>query len=195
MTEDKGKNVRTLAEVHDAIRALTDADWRRLKLVASKYAFGEAIEPDDLLQRAIERSLEKDGRKWPRNVDFVKFLAEAMRSIADGEREKIENRVEKIPIQAPGNSNEEGDYVEIPHPSPNAEEKLGDDQDFAAMKASLLLVFINDPVARDILEGIWAGLSGEELREYAGLDKVEYESKRKQIRRQLSRHFPNGWKL
>jgi hypothetical protein len=34
-------------------------------------------------------------RNCPKHVDVVKFLVEAMRSIANGEGQKVENQVEK----------------------------------------------------------------------------------------------------
>ena len=186
-------DVRTVAEVQDGINALTVADWGRLKLAAARYSFGGAIEPDDLLQEALRRSLEKDGRKWPVDVDLVKFLVEAMRSIADGEREKAENRIEKVPIGT-GQTDEVEDVFDPPDLSPSAEEHLGEVQDGAAMKAVLLLLFIDDPIARDIVEGIWAGFTGEELRALTPLNKTEYDSKRKLMHRRIMKRFPNGWK-
>jgi hypothetical protein len=79
------------AEIEDAIRALSPVDWARLRLVAARYASGRRLDAKDLLQEALLRSL--DGRNCPRHVDVVRFLAEAMRSIADGESEKVANRL------------------------------------------------------------------------------------------------------
>ena len=143
----------------------------------------------------MKRSLEKDGRKCPLHVDLVKFLIEGMRSIADGEREKAENRIDKVPIGIQ-ESQEDGlsAYADPADPSPTIEERLGDDQEDAAMKASLLLVFIDDPIARDILEGIWVGLNAEELRTLTGLNKTEYDSKRKLMHRRIMKNYPDGWK-
>ena len=45
------------------------------------------------LQMAFTSALDEDGRTCPANVDVVKFLAEAMRSIADGEVDKAKRRV------------------------------------------------------------------------------------------------------
>jgi hypothetical protein len=196
LTTRQRADVRTLAEVRDGINALTVADWGRLKLAAARYSFGGAIEPDDLLQEAMKRSLEKDGRKCPLRVDLVKFLIEGMRSISDGEREKAENRIDKVPIGTEVNQDDgSGDYVDPPDPSPTVEERLGEAQETAAMKASLLLLFIDDQTARDIIEGIWLGYSAEELRTLIGLNKTEYDSKRKLMHRRITHRYPNGWKL
>jgi hypothetical protein len=85
--------------------------------------------------------------------------------------------------------------VDPPDVSPNIEEQIGERQDSGAMQAALLLLFIDDGVARDIIDGIWAGLSGEELREFSGFNKTEYDSKRKKMHRRIAKEYPNGWKL
>ena len=91
---------RTRDEIAAAIRSLTAVDLARLKMVARKYAFGRPIEPDDLLQESYIRAL--DSRACPSHVDVVKFLAEAMRSIAHGEAEKVEHKVTLVPIAKTG---------------------------------------------------------------------------------------------
>ena len=73
-------------EIAKAIRALTPADWIRLNKVAVAYSAGRPIGPEDLLQEAFARAM--DGRHCPAGVTAVRFLAEAMRSIAHGEGEK-----------------------------------------------------------------------------------------------------------
>jgi hypothetical protein len=55
---------------------------RSLGKVAARYAY--ALTAEDLLQEAFRRALEENGRNCPGHVDVVRFLAEVMRSIADG---------------------------------------------------------------------------------------------------------------
>jgi hypothetical protein len=81
--------LRTRDELADAIRGFSEADWGRLRKVAAAYARGRLIEADDLLQETFRRALS-GRRKCPAHITVVKFLAETMRSIAHGDKEKIE---------------------------------------------------------------------------------------------------------
>jgi RNA polymerase sigma-70 factor (ECF subfamily) len=161
-----------------------------LRRVADKYSWRCPLDPEDLLQEAFRRALEeREGRKCPAHVDVVKFLAEAMRSIADGEAEKIEYHITFAPIAQHGDQQEKG-AVDPEDSSPNAEDKITCEQHVAAM----LALFQDDPVARDLLEGIMGDFDADELRELTGLDKTAYASKRRLIRRTIDKHYPGGWK-
>jgi RNA polymerase sigma-70 factor (ECF subfamily) len=183
--------VRTRDEIADAICVLTPAQSARLRLVAEKYAWRCPLGPDDLLQEAFLRALE-GGRKCPAHIDVVRFLAEAMRSIADGEAEKIENQVALAPIaQLDG---EQDGAVDPEEPGLNAEDAAIGKQNVAAIRNAMLALFDDDSQARDLVEGIMEGFSADELRELTGLDETSYASKRRLIRRTIDKHYPEGWK-
>ena len=181
--------LRTPDEVARAIQELSDADWNRLDKVAARYARNGLIESNDLLQEAFLRAL--DGRRnCPADVDPVKFLAEAMRSIADGESEKSEGRPQLVPI-----ANHGGDEIAVdpPDSSLDPEQRADSGQEAAAIKACLVSLFKDDEIAQVILEGMMEGIEGEELRELTDLGKTAYQSKRKVIRRRIDKKFPKGW--
>jgi hypothetical protein len=181
---------RSRAEIENAIRALSTAEWARLRLVAARYGAGRRVEAKDLLQEALMRSL--DGRHCPSHVDVVRFLAEAMRSIADGEGEKAANRLVAVSVDAsPGI-----EAVVQNHPAPDlgAEAGLIAEGEAAAIRSEILGLFADDPVAEIIVEGIMEEMEGDELRELSGLDATAYDSKRKLIRRRILKRYPNGWK-
>ena len=94
-------SVRSREEVAAAICALTDAQKARLRKVAQSYAWLYPLGADDLLSEAIARAIA-GSRQCPKDVDVVKFLADAMRSIADAESKKIENQIEVMPVVLPG---------------------------------------------------------------------------------------------
>ena len=73
------------AEVAAAIRALPAAGWYRLDRIAAYYARACQLEAADLRQEAFVRALT-GGRRCPVGVDVVRFLGEAMRSIASDAR-------------------------------------------------------------------------------------------------------------
>ncbi len=149
MTAREASTVRTHEEIADAIRALTLAQWARLRKVAARYAY--AMTAEDLLQEAFRRALEDNGRNCPSHVDVVRFLAEVMRSIADGEMEKAKNRPVLVPI---ANYGDQEDGAEDPPDSAlTAEEYLAREQTAAATRRELLAHFDDDTQARDIVEG------------------------------------------
>lgn len=188
MSVVKPAALRTPDELADAIQGLSDAEWNRLRKVAVAYARGRTMEPQDLLQESFRRAL--DGRRnCPTGVDAVKFLAEAMRSIADSEHKKGKDQPPLVPIANHGAAESVADP---PDPGPDPEQNAGSAEEAAAMKASLLTLFEDDETAQIILEGMMEGMQGEELRDLTELDKTAYESKRRLIRRRIDMKFPQG---
>jgi DNA-directed RNA polymerase specialized sigma24 family protein len=181
---------RSRDEIASAIRAFTVADWARLTLVARKYSASRPIEPEDLLQEAMQRAI--DGRACPTDVDVVKFLAEAMRSIAHGEAERVEHKLVLVPVRKTGDYPAEA--LEVPDPAASAEECMISEQSAATIRRGLLVLFEDDPLARDIVEGTIEGMTAEELRELTSLNQTDYDSKRRLIRRQIDKAYPQGWK-
>src|SRR5690349_11799893 len=71
------------ADVRRAIDRLQDADYVRLMLIASSFARrrirGTSVEPEDLLQEAITKTLDGT-RGWSRGVSIIKHLDRVMES-------------------------------------------------------------------------------------------------------------------
>ena len=77
------------AEVRSEINALTAGERTKLIKIASYYAWKGRIsfeEPDELVQEAIYRVLA-GMRKWPRDLEKLRFLAGVIKSIA-GDRKR-----------------------------------------------------------------------------------------------------------
>lgn len=177
-------------EIADAIRSFTPAAWLRLKRVAARYARLRRVGEDDLLQEALTRALET--RSCPGHVDVVRFIAEAIRSIAFDTAAKVENKVVLIAVAKTGDRDSEA--LTVADPVPSAETRMIDAEEEAIFRKAVLSQFDDDPVAGDIVEGTIEGMCAEELRELTGLDKTGYASKRRLIRRRLDKAFPEGWK-
>ena len=181
--------IRSREEIEDAINAFTPDHWARLKRVAGLYAAGRPIEAEDLLQKALMQAVSS--RHCPTHVDVVKFLAEAMRSIADGEKEKVEHKL--TVVSATNTEERHRAYLNHADPSVNIEKMVIDEESAEIIRRQVFALFDDDPKARDLLEGKIEDLSAEEMRELTGLDKTTYDSKWKLIRRRIAGKYPKGW--
>jgi DNA-directed RNA polymerase specialized sigma24 family protein len=186
---DPTEPVRTRAEIAAAIRAFSPVQWARLRKVAGYYALGRLVEAEDLLQEVFRRALDGE-RKCPVSVDVVRFLAEAIRSVRDGELKRAKRRPFLVPRPPPG-----GESAQVPEPidpTPNAEEQLAAaDEDGARerKRQEVIGLFADDAAAQVIVEGLMEGVRGEDLRALTDLDPTAYESKRRLIRRRIEKRF------
>ena len=181
---DPAVSVRTRAEIACEIRALTPAQWVRLRKIAGLRSLGRPIEAEDLLQEAFRRALDGE-RKCPVNVDIIRFLAEAMRSIADAELQRAKRRPRQVPL--PDYNAPEGEAVEPGDPTPTAEEVLVADDRADHIHCKIVDLFPGDVAAQVIVEGIMEGHRGEDLRALTDLDQTAYQSKRRLILRRITK--------
>jgi hypothetical protein len=181
--------VRSRDEIATAIRALTDAQWIRLRKASGYFAWVYDLSNEDLLQEAFCRALAGT-RQCPTNVDIVKFLKDAMRSIANGEGEKAENQVDTVTVeQCDGAA---GGALQLKDSTDSQEEIMVATETRGATRQAVLGLFPGDAQARDLADGILAGYEGEELRALTDLDETGYASKRRFMRRTFEKHFPEG---
>lgn len=181
---------RSREEMETAIRAFTDAQWARLGRVGRRYAWRCRWDPDDLVQEAIARALA-GSRNCPADVDVVKFLAEAIRGIADDEAAKAEIATRHVPIVAPGE--EAPGAADVEDERLNAEQRALEAGNLAEIRAAVLALFDDDPVARDLADGVMEDMSKAELCEMLDLDDKSYATKRRFIRRRVDERWPRGW--
>lgn len=185
MNQQDARPTLSPAEVEEAIRLLSEADSIRLRN-SSKYYAHSAISADDLLQEAFCRAL--DGRRrCPTDVDVVRFLTQAMRSIASEKREKSKRQGVVVSIER-----DDGIESVIPSP-PTVEETAIRDEEASRIRSAIISLFDDDETARDLAEGIMEEFTREELRELTDLDKTAYDTKRKLIRRRIQKTYPEGW--
>lgn len=184
-------SVRSCDEIAASVRDLTEAQWIRLRKASAYFAWVYNLSGDDLLQETFYRALA-GSRKCPSNVDLVRFLVQAMRSIANGEAEKVENEVDVIPVVQPGVLVDGA--VDLKDSKETQEESMIAAESDEAIRQSLLGLFPNDRHARDLVDAILAGYEGEELRALSDLDQKGYASKRRFMRRTIDKHYPQGRK-
>ena len=184
-------SVRSRDEIEAAIRALTDAQWIRLRKASTYFAWVHDLSADDLLQEAFCRALA-GGRQCPIDVDVVRFLTQAMRSIANGEAEKVENQVDVVSVLQPGVPVDGA--VDLEDSRIDPEQNMIAAESAEAIRQPLLGLFPNDQQARDLVDGILAGYEGQELRTLIDLDLKGFANKRRLMRRTIDKCYPNGRK-
>lgn len=183
-------STRSRDEIEEAIRSLPPAGWVRLRKVARAYCRGGTLDPDDLLQEALARAID-GSRSCPTDVDVVRFLAEAMRSIASDTLEVMRRQPE---FQAEPLISDDGSPIYTPDRELTAEERLAGLREAKLISAAILDLFVDDPIAEIMVIGMIDDMDGEELRALTDLDKTAFASKRRLIRRRITDAFPRGWK-
>lgn len=134
-------------------------------------------------------------RACPAHVDIIRFLAEAMRSIAHGERKRTKPVAEFVTIAQTGAAAEQG--VILVDEGEDPETYLIVKQDAAHYTAAynaIRALFEDDPIAKDVLDGLLEDLTPDQIRDLINLDQTGYDSKRRLIRRRIERAYPKGWK-
>lgn len=178
--------------IKDEISGLTDAQWVRLRAVSRKWAwlYPQPDGAEDLLFETIGRALCGD-RQCPQHIDVVKFLADAMQSVADGEANRLEHQAHHVTVRQPGEEVEGA--VDPKDQSMTTEETILALENVEVRRREILALFDDDRQARDLADGILEGYDGEELRMLVDLDLKEFASKRRLFRRRVDKRFPNGW--
>ncbi len=88
MSRPVPEGATTIDDVRQALEALTNDELYRLHKAARSFVGGtEYDSSDDLLNEAVVRTLRaangEKGRHWPKDVEFVAFLMQTMRGLAN----------------------------------------------------------------------------------------------------------------
>lgn len=177
VTEGKGEyEVANAAETRKAIESLSDADFAKLMVIARGFTGarirGTVTEPEDLVQDAIAKTL--DGRRrWNKSVSIMKHLDRVMESDAGHIAEKHAAHSAQ-PI--PEGTAEPIAKIRDPAASMEALDEL----------EHILRLFTGDETALEVLRLKGDGLSASEIQRELGMDKTQYETVTKRIRRRLA---------
>lgn len=167
-----------------ALKALKCSDLIQLRKKSAYRSPGTGMEGDDLLHEAICRTLEKDGRNCPANVPIGVYLDNAMRSIADGEREKY---IRQVPV---GDWDEENSEVNKSMDNNlSSDDAVLDSIELEQIADRIQDIFADDPQAQAIVIGVMEGWSPKEIKEMEPMDDKQYASARRRVRRALDREF------
>ncbi len=165
-----------------ALKLVSENDLLRLKTIARLHARGlpPDVAWDDLLQEAFTRMITGQ-RVRPDGLGAVAFLADIMRSLrADHLRRAYRAGRQALRLDQ---SADEAREVELSDPKSSPEQWLIAQQQLTAIEK----LFVDDPVALQIIAGLGNGLSAEQIRSAEGISKVDYDSARKRMRRSLIR--------
>ena len=175
-------------EIRQALSELTDAQMARIEKSARLFSRHPTL-PEDLIQTAFERALAGT-RKCPQNLPIDRFFAGVIRSIADSEANRLENKQQLVPIEEDPLPESSG--VTPPDPKPHAEAKMVADAQYKGLQNATLELFDDDEDAQLLLLGVMAGLEGRNLQEETGLTPTEFNSKRRKIRRRFEKAMKDG---
>lgn len=183
----------TLDQIEDAIESLTDADWARLRKMANANLWGTRLDdPEELVNETLER-LISGSRTWSTGMVFIPWMRSAMKSVADGLRNRKAAKLEATATDLTNDCDPEaapevfGSEEATPlHLILTEEARVMAESNLARIEAH----FKGNQTVELILMGIEDSLKPEEVREIGGLTLTQYETARKQLRRGLDRLFP-----
>lgn len=183
----------TLDRIEEEIERLTEVDWARLRKMAQANLWGTRMDdPEELINETFER-LIAGSRTWRTDMAFVPWMRSAMKSVADGIRNRNAVKLEATTTDLADDCDPDSapDIFGSEETTPldlvlTEEARAMAEADLAKIEAR----FKGDQNVELILMGIEDGLKPEEVREIGGLTLTQYESARKQLRRGLDRLFP-----
>lgn len=177
-------------EVREAVAALTIADLLRLQRIGAAYGVSIGVEGMDLVNEAISRALS-GARACPKDVSFVVFLKNAMRSMASSERAKVkeEPMLESMTVGL----DDRPAVLDRQSSGPNAEETVLAREDAEGRLKALEDLFGDDEEAQLVLMGDLEEMPAADIRAMNGWSEQHYASVRRRMRRKLTGAYPNGW--
>jgi len=174
-------------ETRVAIESLRDPDWLKLRKIASIHASRCKANWEDILNEAFCRALE-DRRKCKKNLNIIVFLDGTMRSIANyrNKASKSDPLEHVIPIFK---ETDEGLVITVDLP-----DNCTPDNELEAQQTleSFEELFDGDDEATMVLMGHQDNLPPNEIQELAGLNKTQYATVLRRIRRRFEKLATEG---
>ena len=173
------------------LEGLSKADWERLNRAAAYRCNIVSINPDELLQEALIRTLSGE-RRCPKDINILTFLRQTMRSIASSDAKSFSKNPGSVQLS----DFEEHTYLQsaTQEKATSIEDKLCSEDEAKEIKENILALFEHDETATMILMGRIEEMNASEIQKMLKIDQTQYQSKTKYIRRTINKHFPNGWK-
>jgi hypothetical protein len=161
-------------ELEAAVLGLSDVDIRRVASIAKTYTGNHDMEADDMVNEAVLRTLSGERKACPRDLPIVNFLAGAIRSIANGEREKKDPARELRDIE----------LDQLHESDSNPENMMLEKQLFEELE----VIFEEDEEILLLILYLQDGASPSEIQENEGWTETQYNSIRRRMRRKWNAH-------
>jgi len=176
-------------EIGAAYEALSAGDKLKLDAVETVLRRGTEFGPQELLHEAMCRAL-LGRRNCPRDVPFMAFLIESMKSIASHARERRHRSPSLAAVPRHGRAIE--GPPDCASDGLNPEEHLLE-KEAAGTVETIHGLFEDDGEAQLVVLGWAEGLRGKPLRNSAGLDQAGLDYAGKRIRKRMKTLYPDGW--
>lgn len=193
----------TAEEIGEAVDGLTAAELGRIYRAAQYALFGtEYTDPLELLGEAVQRTLEgvgvKEGRHWPKDVNFVAYIIKTIQSIADGSSDSIiQSRTAHLETMAGRDGDAELALAQEGFSSPDVVEQALEVEETterqaraAADSALIEAHFADDEEIQFLIMGDKDGMKPDEVRAVSGMDQTAYDTARRRFRRGLNTLMP-----
>lgn len=174
-------------EVLEKLDAMSTDEKRRLRLIERHRRDGTDFQENELYCEAVGQAILGD-RRCPRDISFVAFLAQTMRSIASHRRELLAKTVSLTTEDESGSER----LVKSDHLDPEASMIENESTDIVT---AILECFEGDDEAQIAIIAISGPNKGKDLRDEIGVDQAGYDYVMKRIRRKLAKKFPKGLPL
>ncbi|MCW2282572.1 hypothetical protein M2323_000333 [Rhodoblastus acidophilus] len=181
-------------EAHAAIRSLSADEKGKLMAMEARFLAGTGRQRGELFRESVCRTI-LGKRRCPRDVPFIAFMIETMRSIASHDREHQkkmvvldEDRMSQVPAVIEPSALVSRSLDPEQH---LLEKERPEDKDTVEIIAGH---FQGDDQCQMLILGLSGGLRGKELREFVGVDQARIDYLHKKIRRRMLKLYPYGWK-
>jgi DNA-directed RNA polymerase specialized sigma24 family protein len=174
-------------EVLELLDSLSAVELRKLRLIEGRRLAGTDFSRGMLYQEAVCQAILGE-RRCPREVTFVAFLAQSMRSVASHRRKALSRQVAMSKVDDSGNLA----VFEIAADQLNPEETLIE-REAADAVPEIYKLFEGDDEAQLTIMAIAEGKKGKELRDELGIDQARFDYIMKRIRRAAAKKYPQGW--
>jgi DNA-directed RNA polymerase specialized sigma24 family protein len=175
-------------DISEAFDSLSPENRLKLYEIERIAVRGTDLSPGDLLHEALSAAIMGD-RNCPRDVPFMAFIVETMRSIASHHREK--RRGEPTDGGAAPEAQEARPVFSAAASDP---EQTLIERESADTVGAIHDCFEGDEQAQMVVLGWSDGYRGKDLRDFVGVDQTALDYIIKRIRRTMAKRYPNGWK-
>ena len=179
--DEPGRNAGdrvTVAEIHDSIATMSEADTARLVAAAQAFSRLCGLDPEELLQEALTRALEGT-RTCERGTSFVSFICGVMKSFVSQENEARKAGFRPKVLLRDG----QPVLPDVPANAPSPEQSAISAVDDRPLLAEIEAAAVGDEQVQLLIEGIYDGMRGEKLQELLGVDEKGLATVRRRLRR------------